>query len=180
LHPITLAVSKQLLPVYNKPMIYYPLSVLMLAGIRDVLLICTPHDFPLFQRLLGVGSQLGLHLSYAEQPVPCELADAFILGADHMGAEPVALILGDNSPTDIRCTNCSGGTRGEGLLADRGYVRWLPGRYEQLPLDPPVSGGGDGRGHGPSGPLFPVPGPRPIGPAVAARGSTTVTCRRFR
>ncbi len=96
LHPVTLAVSKQLLPVYDKPMIYYPLSVLMLANVRDILIISTPCDLPLFQRLFGDGSDLGLALSYAAQPHPNGLPEAFVIGADHIGSEPVALILGDN------------------------------------------------------------------------------------
>ncbi|ALE82583.1 glucose-1-phosphate thymidylyltransferase RfbA [Pseudonocardia sp. HH130629-09] len=96
LHPLTLAVSKQLMPVYNKPMIYYPLSVLMLAGIRDILIITTPRDVPAFQALLGDGSHLGLSLTYGEQPEPNGLAEAFLIGADHIGDDPVALILGDN------------------------------------------------------------------------------------
>jgi glucose-1-phosphate thymidylyltransferase len=96
LHPITLGISKQLVPVYDKPMVYYPLSTLILAGIRDVLVITTPHDADQFFRLLGDGTQFGISISYTVQEVPNGLAQAFVLGADFLGAEPAALVLGDN------------------------------------------------------------------------------------
>ena len=136
LHPMTLVTSKQLMPVYDKPMIYYPLSTLMLAGIRDILIISTPHDLPNFQKLLGDGSAWGISLSYAEQPSPDGLAQAYIIGADFVGSEPSCLILGDNifyghSITDL-FTNAAARTEGATVFA---YHVQDPERYGVVEFD---------------------------------------------
>lgn len=136
LHPITQVVSKQLLPVFDKPMIYYPLSVLMLGGITEILVITTPEDMPHFRRLLGDGSHLGIQIAYAEQPSPNGLAEAFIIGADFIGEDPVALVLGDNI-----FYGPSFGTRLQSLVDDHdgatlfGYPVRDPERYGVGELD---------------------------------------------
>ncbi len=136
LYPLTRTISKQLIPVYDKPMIYYPLSVLMLAGIRDILIISTPHDLPRFSELFGNGSHLGLNIQYAEQPKPEGLAQAFIIGKDFIGNEPVSLVLGDNifyghgfAEIVTRCSHLiSGGTI-------FGYLVKDPERYGVVEFD---------------------------------------------
>lgn len=123
LYPLTLAISKQILPIYDKPMIYYPLSVLMLSGIRDILVISTPRDLPAFQALLGDGDEFGLNLSYAKQPQPNGLAEAFIIGRDFIGDDRVAMILGDNiyfgdGLSDV-CQAAAARTKGASVFAYR-------------------------------------------------------------
>lgn len=136
LFPVTTAISKQLLPVYDKPMIYYPLSVLMLAGIREILIITTPHDAPLFKNLLGDGSAFGVTLKYAKQDQPNGLAEAFIIGRDFVGNDPVALILGDNifygANLGNICRNAA--TRDNGATV---FAYWVsdPQRYGVVSFD---------------------------------------------
>jgi glucose-1-phosphate thymidylyltransferase len=136
LYPLTHAVSKQLLPVYDKPMIYYPLSVLMLTGIRDILIISTPEDTPRFKQLLGTGEQWGINFSYAVQPEPKGLAEAFIIGKDFIGPDPVTLVLGDNvfyaQNLSRRLQGCSRQEKGATIF---GYYVRDPERYGVVEFD---------------------------------------------
>jgi glucose-1-phosphate thymidylyltransferase len=136
LHPATLAISKQLLPVYDKPLVYYPLSVLMLAGIREILLISTPHDLPQFERLLQDGKQLGISIQYAVQPQPQGLAQAFLLGRDFVGSYPSALVLGDNFfyGQGLQKILARAISREEGATI-MAYPVSNPGRYGVIELD---------------------------------------------
>ena len=139
LYPITKGVSKQLLPVFDKPMIYYPISVLMLAGIREILVISTPHDLPGFRRLLGDGSDIGVRFEYAEQPSPDGLAQAFTIGADFIGDDSVCLVLGDNifhgSGFRSMLTNAVSSVENEGIATIFGYWVSDPGRYGVAEFD---------------------------------------------
>lgn len=138
LYPITKGVSKQLLPIYDKPMVYYPISVLMLAGIRDILIISTPQDLSGFQRLLGDGSDYGLHFAYAEQPSPDGLAQAFIIGADFIGNDSVCLVLGDNifyGQSFTKMLRHAVSVAEEGKAAIFGYYVNDPERYGVVEFD---------------------------------------------
>ena len=139
LYPITKGVSKQLLPVFDKPMIYYPISVLMLAGIREILVISTPHDLPGFRRLLGDGSDIGVRFGYAEQPSPDGLAQAFTIGADFIGDDSVCLVLGDNifhgSGFRSMLKNAVSSVENEGIATIFGYWVSDPGRYGVVEFD---------------------------------------------
>lgn len=138
LYPITKGVSKQLLPIYDKPMVYYPISVLMLAGIRDILIISTPQDLPGFRRLLGEGSDLGVRFSYAEQPSPDGLAQAFIIGADFIGDDSVCLVLGDNifyGQSFTRMLSQAVSVAEQGKAAIFGYYVNDPERYGVVEFD---------------------------------------------
>lgn len=136
LYPATFGVSKQLIPIYDKPMVYYPLSVLMLAGIREILVISTPADLPLYKKLLGDGSDYGLQLSYCEQPKPEGLAQAFILGADFIGQDNVCLILGDNIfyGRDLKRLVCEAAVRKTGATVF-GYHVKNPRAYGVVEID---------------------------------------------
>lgn len=139
LHPLTQVVSKQLLPVYDKPMIYYPLSVLMLSGIRDILIISTPHDLPNFKRLFGDGKQLGLNIQYAEQPSPDGLAQAFIIGEKFIGNDDVCLVLGDNifygAGLRKHLQNAIDNVKNDGKAVVFGYFVEDPERYGVAEFD---------------------------------------------
>ena len=136
LHPMTLAVNKQLLPIYDKPMVHYPISILMLAGIRDILIISTPEDQPLFQKLLGDGKKLGVTFSYAQQPKPEGLAQAFIIGRDFLAGEPCAMVLGDNIFFGHGLVEMLDGAmqRGDGATI---FAHWVaqPERYGVIKFD---------------------------------------------